>query len=118
MKPDGTLAGDNGLMGVDAVAEVGAGGWARFPQVLLGALRAEAPEGAVLKVALWNGETVTLRRIVSETAEGLLGEMSPPATAADAEGTLVAIPWQAVARIAAAPPGRRRARPGFRPEQA
>ena len=97
------------------VAGVVGGGWTGFPQGLLAALTAAAPEGAVLKVALWNGETVALRRVVSQTGDGLLGEVEPPATAAPAEGTLVAIPWQAVARITAAPAGVRRSTPGFRP---
>lgn len=84
-----------------------------FPRALWKALREAAPEGAILRLGLRSGETSVLRRIVAETADGLLGEAdsAPGAT----ETALVAIPWDAILRAEAqAAPGRR-ARPGFHP---
>lgn len=86
-----------------------------FPTGLLAALRAQAPEGAVWRLGLWNGETVALRRILAETEDGVLGELRG-APGADQPAAVVAVPWDAIARIEAAPETAHRARPGFRPE--
>lgn|GEM_PF-3003142 len=87
----------------------------RFPGALLAALRAEAPEGALLRLGLWSGETVVVRRVLRETEDGLIGELQG-APGAEGDGTaVVAVPWHAVARVEATPGATRRARPGFRP---
>ena len=86
-----------------------------FPTGLLAALRAQAAEGAVWRLGLWNGETVGLRRILAETEDGLLGELRG-VPGADQPPTVVAVPWDAIARIEAAPETAHRARPGFRAE--
>ena len=92
-----------------------ASGWPRFPQALLAALRGEAPEGGLLQLGLWHGETLTVRRVVQETEDGLLAELEPPAVGGGSErgAGLVAVPWTAIARVQALPQPARRARPGF-----
>lgn len=87
----------------------------RFPSALLAALRAEVAEGGLWRLGLWNGETVTLSRIVRETEDGLIGEVQAAAGADVDRPGLVAVPWQAVARVEALPSAARRARPGFHP---
>lgn len=93
----------------------GEGGGHRFPQALLAALRAEAPEGSLLQLGLWHGESLTLKRVVRETEDGILAELEPPPAggSADRGPSLAAIPWHAIARVQAVPPPARRARPGF-----
>lgn len=89
----------------------------RFPADLLAALRAAVPAGSVLRLGLWNGEAVALSRVVSELPSGVLGEVDG-ATAPDARGpVLVAVPWQAIARVDALPP-KHRMPPGFAPPSA
>jgi len=93
----------------------GPGGWPRFPQALLRALREAAPEGGLLQFGLWHGESLTVRRVLAETDEGVLAELEPPASAAERGPSVVAVPWYAIARVETLPPPARRARPGFVP---
>ncbi len=90
---------------------------APFPRALLTALRAAAPEGAVLRLGLWSGEVVSLGRVVREDDDGLLGELDQEGRAGQGGRVLAAVPWHAVARVEAVSP-KRRAQPGFAPPAA
>ena len=89
-------------------------GFPPFPRTLLAALRENAPDGSILQLGLWHGESLSVRAIVRETEEGLIAELQPSPTAADDRGpAVVAVPWHALARVQAVPAPARKARTGF-----
>lgn len=75
-----------------------------FPRALFQALARAAEGEVVLRLGLWNGETVSVRRVVQETDDGILGEAASDGRPGDGRGPVwVAVPWHAVARVEAAP---------------
>lgn len=89
-------------------------GFPPFPRALLAALREAAADGSVLQLGLWHGESLSIRTILSETDEGLIGELAPAPTTPDDRGpAVVAVPWPAIARIQAVPAPARKSRTGF-----
>lgn len=89
-----------------------------FPQALLKALQARAPEGHLVQLSLWHGEALVLRRVLEQTADGILAELEPPpAESAEERPTVVAaVPWTSIAAARTVKAPVRRGRPGFLPE--
>ena len=86
--------------------------WPPFPPALLERLRALGEEEGTVRLLLWNGERVPVRKIVEETADGVIVEAD---TAPGEPATMVAVPWQAIAGADVRGEPTRRSRPGFRP---
>lgn len=84
---------------------------APFPPELLERLRAIGGVGT-LRLLLWTGERIPVRRIVEETAEGLIVETE---TAPGEPATMAAVAWSAMAGADLRGEATRRGRPGFRP---
>lgn len=86
--------------------------WPPFPPALLERLRASGEGSGTIRLLLWNGERVHIRRVVEETGDGLIVETD---TAPGEPTTMAAVPWQAIAGAEVRGDPTHRARPGFRP---
>lgn len=89
-----------------------------FPQALLAALRAHAPEGHLIQLSLWHGEALVLRRVLDQGVDGILAELEPPPaeSAEERPPVIAAVPWTSIAAARTVKAPVRRGRPGFLPE--
>lgn len=83
-----------------------------FPPALLRRLRAAGEGSGTVRLLLWNGERVPVRKVVEETEDGMIVETD---TAPGEPAIIAAVPWQAIAGAEVRGDPTRRARPGFRP---